>query len=61
MVVNRTFSQHNSRKLRPVLESVEMVKSYGLLPVLVTGSGQPSLLDKLDEPRYFHPDNMVTA
>lgn len=44
-------------------EVLEMVKSYGLLPVLVTGSGQPSLLDKLDEdfPGIFTPDTMVTA
>lgn len=58
------FSQYNSGKTIPgAREVLEMVKSYGLLPVLVTGSGQPSLLGKLDEdfPGIFTPDTMVTA
>ena len=35
----------------------------GLIPVLVTGSGQKSLLDKLSHsfPGVFSPDKMVTA
>ncbi len=44
-------------------EVLEMAKSVGLKPVLVTGSGQPSLLDKLDThfPYIFTPETMVTA
>lgn len=42
---------------------MEFVKSQGLTPVLVTGSGQPSLLDRLEEnfPAIFTPETMVTA
>lgn len=44
-------------------EVVELVKESGLLPVLVTGSGQPSLLEKLDNsfPDTFKTETMVTA
>jgi len=58
------FSQYNSGKtITGAREVLEMVKSKGLLPFLVTGSGQPSLLEKLDEdfPGVFTPDTMVTA
>ncbi len=39
------------------------VKALGLTPVLVTGSGQGSLLDKLEHqfPHIFTPELMVTA
>ncbi len=42
---------------------VEFVKSKGLIPILVTGSGQASLLDKLNEkfPKTFTTETMVTA
>ena len=42
---------------------IELVKDRGLLPVLVTGSGQAALLDKLNDnfPKTFTPDTMVTA
>ena len=44
-------------------EVLEMTKSFGLLPVLVTGSGQPSLLNRLDSnfPNIFTSETMVTA
>lgn len=45
------------------LDFLRQVKSHGLIPVLVTGSGQHSLLDKLshDYPGIFTPQTMVTA
>lgn len=58
------FSRYNTGKIIPgAREVLELVKASGLLPVLVTGSGQPSLLDKLEEdfPGIFTPATMVTA
>ncbi len=42
---------------------IDLVKDRGLLPVLVTGSGQTALLDKLNDnfPSTFTSDTMVTA
>lgn len=42
---------------------IEFVKQRGLLPVLVTGSGQAALLNKLNDefPNTFNSDTMVTA
>lgn len=44
-------------------EMLEALKSLGLNTVLVTGSGQPSLLDKInkDYPGFFPKERMVTA
>ncbi len=44
-------------------ELLQQVKELGLTPVLVTGSGQPSLLDRLNHafPDIFLPELMVTA
>ena len=58
------FQQHNHGRTMPgALEVLEYVRSEGLTPVLVTGSGQPSLLDRLDThfPGAFTPETMVTA
>ena len=58
------FVQYNSGNVIPdAKEVLDLVKSNGLLPVLVTGSGQPSLLDKLNThfPYIFTPATMVTA
>lgn len=58
------FRQYNNGETMPgALETLEYVKRVGLTPVLVTGSGQPSLLDRLDIhfPGIFTPDTMVTA
>jgi len=58
------FYQYNSGDTIPgAFEVLELVKQSGLIPVLVTGSGQPSLLDRLDTnfPDIFTPDTMVTA
>lgn len=42
---------------------IGIVKDNGLTPVLVTGSGQAALLDRLNDnfPDTFTPDTMVTA
>lgn len=44
-------------------ELLQQVKEGGLIPVLVTGSGQRTLLDRLNHqfPGIFTPDHMVTA
>lgn len=44
-------------------ELLEKVKEAGIKPVLVTGSGQKSLLSRLERvyPRVFQPESMVTA
>lgn len=46
-----------------VKEMLEKVLQRGIIPVLVTGSGQHSLLDRLDRefPGVFTRDRMVTA
>lgn len=58
------FTRYNSGAiLEGSGQIVEMVKENGLLPVLVTGSGQPTLLDKLNDnfPDTFVRETMVTA
>lgn len=58
------FYQYNSGNIIPGSKEVlELVKSNGLTPVLVTGSGQPSLLDKINVnfPDIFSNETMVTA
>lgn len=58
------FQQYNSGNILPgAAEILELVQANGLKPVLVTGSGQPSLLDRLDThfPGVFTPQTMVTA
>lgn len=58
------FQEFNSGDtIQGAKEVLEFVKGKGLRPVLVTGSGQPSLLDRLDShfPGIFSPQTMVTA
>jgi HAD superfamily hydrolase (TIGR01509 family) len=58
------FQQYNSGATMPgAKEVLDYVREKGLKPVLVTGSGQPSLLDRLDThfPGIFTPGTMVTA
>lgn len=58
------FQQYNSGGILPgAAEVLEYVQANGLKPVLVTGSGQPSLLERLDThfPGAFTPETMVTA
>lgn len=58
------FQQYNKRGVMPgAPETLAYVQEKGLKPVLVTGSGQPSLLNRLENhfPGAFTPDTMVTA
>ncbi|MDR0422760.1 MAG: HAD hydrolase-like protein [Proteiniphilum sp.] len=58
------FRQYNSGALIPgAAQVLEYVHSVGLTPVLVTGSGQPSLTERLDTyfPGMFTSETMVTA
>lgn len=58
------FSRYNDGSLIPfAYDFVKKVDKEGLLPVLVTGSGQPTLIDKLDSSFHglFRKDRMVTA
>ena len=58
------FAKYNSGKTIPFAEELlKKIKTENYIPVLVTGSGQPSLLDKLDEdfPDIFTSETMVTA
>ncbi len=58
------FATYNSGKtIDGAKEVLELVKSCGLTPVLVTGSGQPTLLNRLNDnfPGIFTPQTMVTA
>lgn len=61
---NRSLQQRGEVPVMPgVREVLEKVRSKGLLRVIVTGSGQLSLLDKLNRhfPGQFSPELMVTA
>ncbi|HHU97258.1 MAG: HAD-IA family hydrolase [Bacteroidota bacterium] len=58
------FRQYNNDETMPgARETLEYVQQEGLIPILVTGSGQPTLLDRLAThfPGAFTPDTMVTA
>jgi|SRR5690554_1914166 len=58
------FQQYNHGETMPgAFETLEYVRNQELTPVLVTGSGQPSLLNRLDThfPGAFTPETMVTA
>lgn len=61
---SREFSRHPEPEAMPgAWELLRQVKAGGLIPVLVTGSGQRTLLDRLDRqfPDIFTPDHTVTA
>lgn len=58
------FAKYNTGAfIEGAKELLYLVKSRGLVPVLVTGSKQPTLLDRLDDnfPDIFTPKTMVTA
>ena len=58
------FAQrYNNELLDGAVDVVEWVKDKGLTPVLVTGSAQPTLLERLNEhfDDVFRPETMVTA
>ena len=58
------FSAYPEPKRMPgAPELLQKVRAAGLIPVLVTGSGQRTLLDRLNHqyPDVFAPERMVTA
>ena len=57
------LEQPESRPMQGAIEVLEKVKALGLQRIIVTGSGQHSLFEKLDKhfPNYFLKDLMVTA
>lgn len=58
------FARHPEPERMPgAWELLQLVKADGLQPVLVTGSGQHTLLNRLEHafPGMFDPDHMVTA
>lgn len=52
-----------AKRMSGALEVLTQIKEYGLTPMVVTGSGQLSLLDKLNHnfPNIFQEHLMVTA
>ncbi|MBQ8674055.1 MAG: HAD family hydrolase [Bacteroides sp.] len=58
------FNKHpEAQPMHGAWELLQKVKHAGLTPVLVTGSGQRTLLGRLDQnfPGIFAPERMVTA
>lgn len=58
------FNEHPEAKpMEGALETLTQVKKAGLIPMIVTGSGQKSLLGRLDThfPHIFKKELMVTA
>jgi HAD superfamily hydrolase (TIGR01509 family) len=45
------------------IELINKVKACGLTPMIVTGSGTPTLLDRIEDnfPGLFAPDHIVTS
>jgi HAD superfamily hydrolase (TIGR01509 family) len=54
---------NNGRVMKGAPEVLKQVKAYGLETLIVTGSGQHSLIDKLNQtfPGVFERDKMITA
>ena len=59
----RFIELEKAKPMPGVLDVLNKVKKLGIIPVLVTGSGQFSLLDRLeaDFPGFFKKELMVTA
>lgn len=58
------FFEHDTGDLIPgIEETINIVKAKGLIPILVTGSGQTGLWDRLngDLPNVFKPETMITS
>jgi len=58
------FDEFGAAKTMPfALDLLKKIKSQGLQLIVVTGSGQPSLLNKIEEhfPEIFDHDKMITA
>lgn len=60
----KLFSQYNDGSLIPyAYDFVKTADNQGYTPIIVTGSGQPSLLEKIESnfPGLFTKEHMVTA
>lgn len=57
------FENDSGELITGIEETIKIVQSRGLTPILVTGSGQSGLHERLngDLPNIFTPENMVTA
>lgn len=57
------FENDNGALIQGIEETIKIIERYGLTPILVTGSGQPALYERLqrDLPNVFTKENMVTA
>jgi beta-phosphoglucomutase-like phosphatase (HAD superfamily) len=57
------FENDSGELIAGIKETIKMVQDSGLIPILVTGSGQSGLYERLngDLPNVFTPENMVTA
>ena len=57
------FKYDTGALIAGIEETIEIVKERGLIPILVTGSGQPNLWERLngDLPGVFTPETMITA
>ena len=61
---SRRFAElDNASPMQGALAVLEKVKSLGLQALIVTGSGQLSLFEKIEQyfPGHFNPEQMVTA
>ena len=57
------FDNDNGTLISGIEETIKVIQDSGLTPILVTGSGQSGLYERLngDLPNVFTPENMVTA
>lgn len=57
------FEKDSGELIQGIEETIKIVQERGLQPILVTGSGQSGLYERLngDLPNVFTPENMVTA
>ena len=58
------FFEHDKGKLIPgIKDTFNIIQERGLIPILVTGSGQSGLYERLngDFPDVFKPETMITA
>lgn len=57
------FENDSGALIEGIEETIKITQSRGLIPILVTGSGQTGLYERLngDLPNIFTPENMVTA
>ena len=57
------FENDSGALIAGIEDTIKITQSRGLIPILVTGSGQTGLYERLngDLPNIFTPENMVTA